>query len=250
MRRACCLLRSLVHYRRDLFEGALQRAGFTIVGPAHHPEPGDLLLIWNRRGPEDALARKYEAAGARVMVVENAYIGPADGEKAFAISLGSHNGAGQWRVGGPERWDSFGLELKPWRRGEDVVLLPQRGIGQTGVAMPRDWGTRTLQRLQAQPRRLVYRKHPGDKSEPYEALRNAWCACTWGSGAAIKALVAGVPVFYDFPQWIGGESARFGFGDLEKPWRGNRLPMLRRLAWAQWRLSEVQSGEAFDWLLT
>ena len=26
---------------------------------------------------------------------------------------------------------------------------------------------------------------------------------TWGSGAALKALMLGVPVFYDFPKWIG-----------------------------------------------
>lgn len=250
MPKATCLFRTILHYRRDVFERALERAGFTLDEPQHRPQPGDLLLIWNRRGPEDVMARKYEAAGARVLVVENAYIGPADGEKAFAMALSAHNGAGRWPVGGPERWETFGHELSPWRQGGDVVLLPQRGIGQPGVAMPRDWGQRTLREVQAQHRRVVYRKHPGDKSEPYEALRNAWCACTWGSGAAIKALVAGVPVFYDFPQWIGADSAQLGFADLEQPRLGDRLPMLQRLAWAQWRLSEVVSGEALEWLLT
>ncbi len=250
MGRAACLLRTLVHYRRDLFEGALARAGFTIEDPLAKPTPDDLLLIWNRRSAEDVLARRYEAAGARVLVVENAYIGPADGEKAFAIALGAHNGAGRWPCGGPERWASWGVDLQPWRsHGEDIVLLAQRGIGQPGVAMPREWGQRTLRQFAGQPRRVVYRKHPGDKSEPYDALTNAWCACTWGSGAAIKALAAGVPVFYDFPQWIGADSARFGFANLEAPWRGDRLPMFQRLAWAMWRLSEVQSGEALEWLL-
>lgn len=248
MPQATCLFRPQLHYRREVFETALRRIGFDMVAPHGRPAPDDLLVLWNRRGKHDELARKFEAAGARVLVVENAYIGPADGEKAFAMALGSHNGAGRWEVGDASRWDRFGIDVQPWRQGSDVILLPQRGIGQHGVAMPLGWGNRALQQLSTS-RRVIYRRHPGDKSEPYDALRNAWCACTWGSGAAIKALVAGVPVFYQFPQWIGADSARFGFADLEQPWLGDRLPMLRRLAWAQWRISEVESGEAFDWLL-
>jgi hypothetical protein len=72
---------------------------------------------------------------------------------------------------------------------------------------------------------------------------------TWGSGAALKALAMGVPVFHTFPQWIGAGAANPLGSDLEKPFRGDRLPMFRRLAWAMWPLHELESGAAFAALL-
>jgi hypothetical protein len=117
--------------------------------------------------------------------------------------------------------------------------------------MPGGWLADVHKRLsRLTDRRLVIRRHPGpDKTEPYDALRGAWAAVTWGSGAGIKALSVGVPVFHEFPSWIGAPAARLGIEDIEKPWLGDRLPMFQRLAWAQWTLAEIASGEAFRCLL-
>jgi hypothetical protein len=41
------------------------------------------------------------------------------------------------------------------------------------------------------------------------------------------------------PQWIGEQDNT----------DAGRLAMFQRLAWAQWRLSEIESGFAFRWLL-
>jgi hypothetical protein len=248
---AVCLLRSGLTARVDAFTAGLQRCGYTVEYQARSRiDPGDLLVIWNRRGGEHLLARKYEAAGGRVIVAENGYISPPD-RKMYALALNHHNGAGTWREGGPERWDALGIPMAPWRTdGDHILVLPQRGIGEGGVAMPRAWTGDAMRYLRTR-RPIRLRRHPGvEKSEPYDDLAGAWCALTWGSGAAIKALVAGVPVFYDFPQWIGAPAAKQGKTDLEAPWLGDRLPMLRRLAWAQWSLAELESGEAFAWLLT
>jgi hypothetical protein len=70
-------------------------------------------------------------------------------------------------------------------------------------------------------------------------LEGVSVAVTWGSGAAIKALMMGVSVISEMPRWIG--------------WQDNteagRLGMFRALAWAQWELHEIESGEAFAHLL-
>jgi hypothetical protein len=71
---------------------------------------------------------------------------------------------------------------------------------------------------------------------------------TWGSGAGIKSIVAGIPVFHEMPNWIGAPAAKLGLDDIEQPFLGDRQPMLNRLAWAQWDLDEIASGEAISWV--
>jgi hypothetical protein len=72
---------------------------------------------------------------------------------------------------------------------------------------------------------------------------------TWGSGAAIKAIAAGIPVFHELECWIGAEAATFGINDLEHPFLGDRHLMFHRISWAQWTAEELASGEPFRWLL-
>ncbi len=251
---ASVLLQGTPPYKRESWCRGLAAVGFEVRDRNPRPEPGDLVLSWNRRQPWDQIVRLHERAGAAVLVAENGYLPRVDGSKHYALALDHHNGAGRWRVGGPERWASFGIELAPWREptpAGQLVVLPQRGIGPPGIAMPAGWAQRTVLQLRARsPRPVVLRRHPGpDKSEPYEALRGAHAAITWGSGAAIKALAVGVPVFHEFPRWIGAPAARLGLLELEEPWMGDRLPMFERLAWAQWKLAEIESGEAFAWVL-
>jgi len=244
------LFRNSDHYRPDAFLEGLGRHGYT-PSAKHNARPGNVLLIWNRKGRDHRLAQTYEAAGGTVIVAENGYITPHRKTKTYAIALNHHNGAGTWPVGGPERWDSLGIEIQPWRTdGDHILLLPQRGIGEPSIAMPRGWPADMAGKLSRMGRRVVIRQHPGpEKSEPYEALKGAWAAVTWASGAGIKALVAGVPVFHGLPSWIGAQAACGDISRLADPPMPDRLPMLRRLAWSQWTLSEIQSGEPFAWLL-
>lgn len=200
-------------------------------------------------------ATRFERCGAHVVVTENGWVGKAPGGgKLYALCRNHHNGRGQWREGEPGRWKQFGVELKAWRpRGDHIVVLPQRGIGEPGVAMPRDWVTDVMRRLLAVTKRPIrIRKHPGEKKgdDLYEDLRGAHAVVTWGSGAAIKAIAAGIPAFYELNNWVGAPAARMGLGSIEEPFMGDREPMFDRLAWAQWSVPEIESGEPFKWLLS
>jgi hypothetical protein len=72
---------------------------------------------------------------------------------------------------------------------------------------------------------------------------------TWASGAGIKALLAGVPVFHEFDRWIGAPAAARLAGDIESCNIPSRGELWRRVSWAQWSLAEIGSGEGFDRLL-
>jgi hypothetical protein len=250
------MLRPTPPYGRPIFSAGLERLGFKVDGkPKRNPEPGDVLLTWNRRSVAESHIQTYERAGCKTLVCENGYIGHGgpDG-RLFALALGHHNGAGRWpECDDPTRWQRQGIRLRPWRKaGDFILLLPQRGIGERGVAMPSGWLPDVSARLRASTSRPIrVRKHPGHlhagKGEPDADLMGAWLSVTHGSGAAIKALALGVPVFHSFPKWIGREAALPFGSDIERPKMDDaaRVRMFERLAFAQVSEREVASGDAF-----
>ena len=220
--RALLNLRYTIPERRAAFEKGLKRIG--------DPE---LFCTWNRIGAADQVARQYEARGLPVIVAENAAWGNEfAGQQWYSLARGMHNIAGRFPVGDGERFDRLNVDLASWRNGGERVVLPQRGIGPAGVAMPRHWPAAQRGRV---------RSHPGTRAcMPIEQdLANAGEVVTWGSGAAIKALMWGIRVESHMPNWIAEQDNT----------DAGRLAMLRRLAWAQWTLQEIESGEPFERLI-
>jgi hypothetical protein len=222
----------------------LANAGYAVVASLPNPQPGDVLLIWNRYGGFAEEAHRFEQAGATVLITENGWLGKGwNGGEWFTLCQGHHAGAGSWHVGSAERWDSWGIELQPWRDGTQTVVLGQRGIGESGIRCPDGWGERMASRLKAK-----FRPHPGARKTPLEPdLLDAEKVVTWNSGAALKALLFGVPVWYAFPQWIGAEAASRVGEPLVKD-DAKRLATFRRLAWSMWTLEEITAGGPIELL--
>jgi hypothetical protein len=255
--KACLLLRRRLHGRWDAFISGLARCGFELTDDPSQPKNGDVLVLWNRMPRYERHARRYEHNGGKVIIAENGWISPGPiaptgAGKMIALCLGHHNGAGYWPVGDEDRWSTFGIPLKPWRvGGEHILVLAQRGVGENGIAAPRDWAQSMVSRLKrATGRPVVVRNHPASDRPDEPDFTNCWAAVTWSSGAGIKAIVAGCPVFHELPQWIGRSAAKIGIQDIEAPFLGDRLPMLRRLAWAQWTVEEIATGEPIRRLLS
>ena len=251
MPRACLLIRPDVRARWQAFQAGLAQCGFTIQTEVSVPNESDVLVLWNRHR-YSGIARQFEAVGARVIVAENGWLNATNGDKRIALQLGHHNGAGTWYEGPEDRWTPLGIDLKPWRSdGNHVLVLAQRGIGEPGVAQPRGWEESIASELRSRTnRQVIIRKHPGNHEPPLEPdWTRCWAAVTWASGAGIKALIAGVPVYYGLDKWIGAPAALPVWAGIETPFLGDRLPMLQRLAYAQWSLPEISTGEPFARLL-
>lgn len=234
--RAWLNLRHTDGARADAFRHGLRRLGYQVVhGVTRSPADDDLLVTWNRIGDADAAARAFKAAGRPVLVAENATWGNEfAGDRWLTIARDFHNTSGMFPVGGSDRWDRLGVELLPWRpAGGETVILAQRGIGCPETAMPRGWQHSQSGRI---------RPHPGRNTSPRpidEDLARASKVVTWGSGAAVRALILGIPVESHMPNWIGQQDNT----------NAGRLAMFRRLSHAQHRLSEIDSGVAFMKLL-
>lgn len=222
--------------------------------PLTNPQPGDVLVTWNRHESRDEPVKEHEKAGGSVLVVENGYFGRNfGGTEWYALAKGQHNGAGEWPEGDAARWESLGIELKPWKKdGKEIVILASRGMGSAKCREPKGWADRMLALANKAGVPARIRKHPGPQyAVPpvslEDDLANAWAAVTWGSSAGLKALAMGVPVFNGFKDWIGAGASMASF--TEGRILGDRRPVFHRVATAMWSIEEIASGKAFRCLL-
>lgn len=231
--RAWLNLRYTTGERAEAFVAGLKRHGYTVeFSLPTAVRDGDTFVTWNRIGAADKWARQFIAAGVQVIVAENASWGNEfAGCGWLTLARDIHNTASKFPVGGSERWDRLHVELDPWRTEGETVVLPQRGFGPREVAMPQGWELKQAGRI---------RRHPG--KYPAKSLRDdlakAGKVVTWGSAAAVQALLWGIPVESHMPGWIAAQDNT----------DAGRLAMFRRLAFAQWTIDEIRQGEPFAWL--
>jgi hypothetical protein len=265
--KAFCLIRNQPWYRRQAFEEGLRKAGFDVTGEApKEGKKGDVLVIWNRYGGNHDLASRFESGGGLVLVAENGYIGAGGScpkfdvhrpqgpnpDHYYTICEGWHNGRGRWPSGGPERFEALGIELKPWRTsGDHILVCPNRSFGVGNQVMPVDWAKTCSERLRRESKRPVrVRVHPGNDApqRPIKAdLEGAWAVVVWSSSVALHSLAAGIPTFIESPyQIVKGAGAS---GSVDEPVTPDRRPHFERMAWAQWQIREIESGEPFRRLL-
>jgi hypothetical protein len=211
------------------------------------PKPDDLLLVWNRTRAFDPIAEIYERRVPACWSPRTA-TSPGRRREILRARAGRHNGAGRWFVGDEPR---FEIAEQPWRTSGSRCWSCPSAESASAASPCRPTG---------RPRRSIgspdhrSRARPAPSPRPSASTRAArfrdiWCAVTWGSGAAIKALQAGIPVFYDFDRWIGGLAAARLVRDLESCQTPDRRTLWTRISWAQWTLDEIASGEALDRLL-
>lgn len=238
MGKAWLNLRYTVPERLRAFVTGIERHGYKAeIGLPNRIGPKDLFITWNRINAGNVVAQRFQDQELPVIVAENAAWGnDFAGSRWYSLARNYHNTSGCVPYNEPERWDSMGIYMAPFRGSGETVILPQRGIGSAPTRMPAGWPSAAQRKYGGR-----IRPHPGKREGLclVDDLAHAGKVVTWGSGAAIKALMMGIPVVSEMPNWIGcQDNTEVG-----------RIEMLRRLAWAQWELHEIESGEAFAHLL-
>lgn len=251
-------LREEPHYRRVAFINGFARLGYVVVqGQPQPPKPidsRDVCLIWNRTPRSRYSFEAADAAGAACLVAENGYAGvDRNGVKPYAIALDGHTGSGRWFVGDADRLDALELDFQPMRPlGDRALLVGQRGIGSIHMRSPHAFLDNTRPHLERKGWSVLERKHPGIKTpeRPLSMdLGQVNQVVVWSSNVATQALIQGLPAFYAAPTIVTAGAAKPLLRTTTVATEDERRAAFTRMAWAQWTIDEIDSGEAIKTLL-
>lgn len=271
--RAFVLIKDQAPYPRSSVIAGLQALGYDVCtdGLSSSFNKKDLLVTWTPW--ESSLSQRagdmHKERGGKWIVLENGYIQTTTTQ--YAVGLNGFNGWGNHRNDNspPDRWESLGLEIKPWRtEGEHVLLFAQMGGHDYSLTMPGYWPDDVVQRLSLLTRRpIIYRPKPSRPKyltrqyknvtmPPFNGVplsnyfENAWVAVVYSSKAAVEALRCGIPALYDGPMSILRTVVERGIDLVENPPLPERWPFFCDLAYAQWSKEEIATGVPFQRLLT
>lgn len=231
-------------------------------------EPSEVAVIFGvhkskirKSWPRGKVFRQQREKNLDVVVLETGYVNRGDGENHhYAAGLNGLNGRADFRNKnmGPERWEALNVHLKPYSRGEKIILCGQ--VPWDASVDNHDhkaWILETaheLKRLTSRP--IVFRPHPkaqlpqipgfGYSVRPLaEDLKDAHCVVTYNSNSAVEALIEGKPVFAFDEGSMAWALANKRLDKIDEPEYPNRQQWARDIAHAQWTLEEMREGLAW-----
>lgn len=214
------------------------------------------------------------AAGVHTVYLDKGYIrgrgeSPAVGWEYWRVAVDGHHPTRHLaRMRCPsDRWDRFGIPVAPWRRrGEQIVFAGSSAKYHEfyGLVEPTQYAKkmRNWIRERDNDRLIVYRPKPSwrdarpvpgmEYSGPghtlAQCLDGAHALVTHGSNACFEAVVAGVPCIV-VGEAVAKPISSTTMDELESPRLASddeRGQWLSNLAYLQWTLREIASGEMWS----
>lgn len=198
-----------------------------------------------------------------VLICERGYIG----DRFYWTSIGFNglNGRAEFPEypdDGGKRFERIGVPLKPWNPTGDSVLLVGQVRGDMSLRGKNlvPWYAETAKRCQEVYGLPVrFRPHPmevrrgratsvagfeTDKGELSESIERAAVVVTWNSNTGVESMLAGKPTVCHDIGSMAYEVAAHGIGEVCTG--EGREQWAHRLAWKQWTLDEIRSGDALE----
>jgi hypothetical protein len=231
-------------------------------------EPSEVAVIFGvhkskvrQSWPRGKIFRQQRDKKLDVIVLETGYVNRGDGENHhYAAGFNGLNGRADFRNKGmgPERWEKLGAQLRPYSRGDKVILCGQvPWDASVDHHKHHEWLLETASKLKVLTKRpIVFRPHPlaplpAIKGCEYsqrplaEDLPEAHCVVTFNSNSAVEALIFGKPVYAFDEGSMTWDLANRDFNDLEEPKCHPRLQWAKDLAYTQWTIGEMKEGKAW-----
>lgn len=161
----------------------------------------------------------------------------------------------------PDRFARFGRAVAPWRAdGRHILLagMSAKNAHDLGIP-PASWESETIIKLKGLTRRpILYRPKPTWKDarpltgarhsfghEPlHSALANCWAVVTHHSNVGVDGLLAGVPIYTE--EGAARPFSMATLAEIERPaMPDGREAFFAGLAYCQWSLKEMRSGECW-----
>lgn len=202
----------------------------------------------------------------KTIVLETGYINRGDEDHHhYAMGLNGLNGRADFKNYNmpPDRWKKLGVELKPWKWDGKYILVCGQVPWDASVdhTVHLDWIDDVIRRTRWHTDRpILFRPHPKapdhfiagverSKKSIEEDFEDAWAVVTFNSNSGVEAAIAGVPVFIEDCGSMAFPIANRNLVYLNDPRRPDRQKWANELAYCQWTLDEMRSGEAWRHLL-
>ena len=164
------------------------------------------------------------------------------------------------------------IDLKHWKQGGDYILITMQSpndaslfgldVTQWAKDVVHDLSKITDMDIKVRPHPQTKPKHLSiildqefnadiidpTKSTIYDDIQDAYCVVTYTSGSAIDCIVSGTPVIALHPASMAWPVAGHSLQDVLNPPKPARENYLYNLAYAQWNIEEMRSGEAWEHL--
>lgn len=235
-------------------------------------EPSDVAIIFGVRKsrvpiswPRGHVFQSQRKNNLDVVVLETGYINRGDGETHhYAAGFNGLNGRADFRNKGmpgdrlEKLRQSHLVRFLRWReKGSHIVLCAQVPWDASVDHMDyMKWLQDTVDALRAINRRVVFRPHPKARLNPIPGfdysteplktdLQNAHCVVACNSNACVEAVIEGIPAIVTDEGSMAWDVAGKSLEDLGSPPTGDREQWASDLAYSQWTLAEMKSGEAW-----
>jgi hypothetical protein len=244
------------------FGEGLKRHGW-FVTHAPVPQSCDLLVMWGVRQQPWITGQK--AVGGEVCILERGYL--ADRFAWTSVSFGGGlNGRGTFRGlhHDGSRWERhFAHLMRPWRKW----IWPTAGYALLIGQVPGDnslrgvdidaWYRATAAEAARKGSPVRFRPHPmalqrgilrGVDGVPTlggsleDALAGADVVLTFNSNTAVESVLAGVPTVAFDEGSMAWPVTGHAVGEIITP---DRTPWTHWLAWCQWTMDEMRSGDCW-----
>jgi len=202
---------------------------------------------------------EQRARKLRTIILETGYINRGDGpENHYAAGWNGLNGRADFKNTScpADRAQKLGVELKPWKQGNNVILCGQvPWDAAVDFSDHKEWLQKTARAIFLMTDRpVIFRPHPKAKLPPIEGtvystrplaqdLEDAYCCVTFNSNSGVEAVLAGVPTVTMDKGAMAWEVTSHTLSDMA--YMPDREQWLNNLAYTQWTPAEMRDGEAW-----
>ena len=279
-----------------LRKGALQHGDTIDMMPSGEfdgvQQDCDLAIVFGCKGSSRRISEAYLKQSKQIMFLDKPHFRPIGlGEKGmknlWRLSVDGFYPHHYFRCGRPsDRFDRWGITFKPWRddnkNGKHILvagssqkfhdfhlvrgsvhdyykgILRRLNDGWTGPMVYRpkpSYAVRHSDEIKPMTGKSTARmSSPQDRI--WKELENCWCLVTWGSNAALDALISGVPILTVGDSIAKTMSKCDDSNELtwriDDPWHptdSERHQFFCDIAYCQFTPDEMKSGEAWGLIL-
>ena len=239
-----------------------------------HDNTCDVAVIWSvlwqgRMSGNKKVWDDFRSQGKPVVVLE---VGGLLRNKTWKMGINGINRDADFanQIYDDKRWPLFKLELKPWQKtGNVVVICGQHHTSEQwkGLPQPKKWCEQQIKEIRKySDKPIVIRPHPRytfdfdhtkyphvrvnipkkdystyDDTDFKKILRSTWAVVNHSSNPAIESVLNGIPVFVS-PSSLCYDVGNHTLSDIMRPAMPARQNWANKLSYTEWTTEEIGAG--------